>query len=634
MGDDPTHPPAPTPDHAAFQQWKAAWSGRSGAPSTGPVTHDEAAFQAWKAQQGSPAVPGALGTIQKTAEAIVSGVPGAQRAVAGYRGLLSLLSGEGLQGAAKEVQGATQGQRQDVASLPGIARIPLQMIGAAPVAAALAPLGLVGGGAAFGGLAGADQPADTFSDRLKNIGVGSAFGAAGAKGGQLVGKGLANIADRTGLTDAAGRALSKIAPNISATLGTEGQVNSALGGRQAALDAIGGSNETGASQQLARIANTKAQAKTLYDAARQDTQIIQDPELQALLADPQIQKTYQTAAALRAASGSPLPRAAVPDQVPLALQKMGVSPERYAELQALGQSRTRIPALSGTDILPPELMGEAPQGVEMPDPDVLAKTKRMLWDKANGLQDSPLAMKQEEAQALLPKVDVIRETLHRLSPSWQQADQFYAGAKGEEESFAHGFDAFKAANSQNGENLATNSPEAMLKAIEEPRYPNEPPEAMSARAAAFRAGAKAAASGQVRGAPVDRGLKSILGVNALEPTQAGIQSRSLMFDHPENATSLESTLAKLRGQSMAQPSGGMGNNPPPVSHFGAMRYLARKVMQTPDLLQTPHGQQLLMRRLADPSALQQGATAAQQGSNQLGPFQQILATVLGGQAAR
>lgn len=611
MGDDPTHPIPPTPDDAAFQQWKAARSGSSGAPSTGPITHDDAAFQAWKAQQGTGAAPGVLGTIQKGAEALVSGVPGAQRAVAGYRGLLSLLTGEGLDAASKEVQNAMTGQRQDVASLPAKARIPLQIAGGAPVAAALAPLGALGGGAAFGGLAGADKPADTFSDRLKNIGVGSAFGAAGAKGGQLVGKGLANIADRTGLTDLAGRALSKIAPNVSASLGTEGQVNNALEDRQDILDQIGGSDETGSSQQLARIANTKAQAKQLYDAARQDTQIIQDPELQALLADPSVQKTYQTAAALRAASGNPLPRAAVPDQVPLALQKLGVSPERYAELQALGQSRTRIPAISGTDILPPELMGDTPPGVEMPDPDVLAKTKRMLWDKANGLQDSPLAMKQEEAQALLPKIDAIRQTLHRLSPSWQQADQFYAGAKGEEEAFANGFDAFKSANSQSGDNLSTNSPEAMLKAIEEPRYPNEPPDAMAARATAFRNGAKAAASGQVRGADVNRGLKSVLGVNALEPTQPGIQTRSLMFDQPEDATSLESTLAKLRGQSMAQPSAGAGNNPPPVSHFGAVRYLARKVMQQPDLLQTPQGQQLLMSRLADPTALQQGITAAQ-----------------------
>lgn len=594
-----------TPDDAAFQQWKAA---KSGSPAQTPTTtHDDAQFQAWKEQQGNGAKPGVLGTIQKGVEALVSGVPGAQRAVAGYRGLLSLLTGEGLDAASKEVQNAMSGQQKDVASLPGIARIPLQLTGAAPVAAALAPLGVLGGGAAFGAMAGADKPAETMEDRLKNIGVGTAFGAAGAKGGQLLGKGIANVADRTGLTDLAGRALSKVAPNLSATLGTEGQVNKVLGDRQDILDHIGDTGETGASQQLARIANSKAQAKTLYDAARQDTQIIQDPELQQLLADPQIQKTYQTAAALRAASGNPLPRAAVPDQVPLALQKMGVSPERYAELQALNQSR-RI-GISGTEALPPELLGEQAQGVEMPDPDVLAKTKRMLWDKANGLQDSPLAMKQEEAQALLPKVDMIRQKLHSLSPSWQQADQFYAGAKGEEEAFSHGFDAFKLANNQNGENLATNSPEAMLKAIEEPRYPSEPPEAMAARASAFRAGAKAAASGQVKGADVDRGLNSILRVNALEPTQPGMQTRSLMFDQPTDATTLESTLARLRGQSMAQPSAGGGNNPPPVSHFGAVRYLARKVMQTPDLLETPQGQQTLMSRLANPEALQQGVSA-------------------------
>lgn len=627
-------PVTSTPDDAAFQQWKAAKSGSPAqAPTQAPITtHDDAQYQAWKAQQGTGAAPGVLGEVQKRAEALVSGIPGGQRAVAGYRGLLSLLSGEGLDAASKEVQGAMSGQQKDVASLPGIQRIPLQLAGAAPAASFLAPLGIVGGGATFGALTGADKQADTMTDRLKNIGVGAAFGAAGAKGGQLLGKGIANIADRTGLADLASNTLSKVSPDLSAALGTEGQVNKVLGNRQTVLDNIGDTGETGASQQLARIAATKAQAKTLYDAARQDTQIIQDPELQQLLADPQIQKTYQTAAALRTSSGNPLPRAAVPDQVPLALQKMGVSPERYAELQALNQSR-RI-GISGTEVLPPELLGEQAQGVEMPDPDVLAKTKRMLWDKANGLQDSPLAMKQEEAQALLPKVDLIRQKLHSLSPAWQQADQFYAGAKGEEEAFSNGFDAFKSANNQNGDNLATNSPEGMLKAIEEPRYPNEPPEAMAARATAFRAGAKAAASGQVKGANVDQGLKSVLGVNALEPTQPGIQTRSLMFDQPGDATSLESSLAKLRGESMAQPSSGGGNGPPPVSHFGLVRYLARRIMQTPDLLETPKGQQLLMQRLGDPQALQQGIDLAKQGSANIGPFQQSIATALGGQAAR
>lgn len=595
--------------------------------------------------------PGAAGTVQKGAEALVSGVPGAQRAVAGYRGLLALLGGAGVQGASDEVNRSLTGERGDVASLPRSVRVPLQLTGSLPIAAALAPLGIMGGGAAYGAMAGADKPATSLANRATNTALGAVIGGASAKGGQLIGKGIANIADRTGVTDAVAGALNTVAPKLSAAMGTQGQVNQALGDRQDILDHLGDIGDTGhtaAQQQLSRIAATRAQAKVLYDAARNDAQVIQDPELQTLLSDPQIQKSYETVAKLRAASGNPLPTVATPEQVPLALQKLGVSPERYAELLAVGQQRSRIPALSGTDILPTELAGEQPTGVSVPDPDALARLRRTLWDTANGYQNSPLSLKQDEAQALLPKVDAIRSILHAKSPAWQQADQFYAGAKGEEEAFAHGFDAFKAANNQSGETLTTNSPEAMLKAIEEPRYPNEPTSALQERAAAFRLGANAAATAQVKGVPVDRGVQSILGTNALAPTQPAMQTRSLMFANPSDATSVEQTLARIRGESMALPNTG-GSGRIPTSATGAIRSLVRKMAHTPDLLQAPAGQQLLTERLGDPQALMNGITASRATYT---PFQEnipapdqrafpfasflknLTGTALGGQAAR
>src|SRR5258708_2704632 len=135
-----------------------------------------------------------------------------------------------------------------VAALPTAARIPLQMLGAAPLAAELAPLGILGGGAAFGAIAGADRPMEnnlTASDGsgalelIKHMAKGAVAGAAGAKLGQAGGRILGNIATRTGLTDAVSNGLSKVMPNTSAALGTAGQVGEALSDRQSVIDNLG-----------------------------------------------------------------------------------------------------------------------------------------------------------------------------------------------------------------------------------------------------------------------------------------------------------------------------------------------------------------------------------------------------------
>lgn len=610
--------PQSTDPVAAYLQ-KYGKGGGSGMPPVPASTPDPVSsyLQKYGNNANDNLRDGMLGGIQKGAEAIVSGFPGAERAVAGYRGLLSLLSGQGLDAAANEVQSTMNNARQHVAALPATARIPAQIAGSIPAAVALAPLGLIGGGAAFGAAAGADKPADTFTDRIKNTALGAGVGAVASKGAQVVGNGLANIADRTGLTDVVGRALSKVAPNISATLGTEGQVNNVLSDRQDILDNIGDTGDTGAQQQMARIAATKAQAKTLYDAAREDQAPIQNPRLQELLADPRIAKSYQTIASTLEQSPNPLPTPTT--NTVLSPRDDGLlSPDDIAAAssafdQAYGKAGGPTTAL--------------------PDPRALSLLKRELYNVAQGKLESPLPIKQEEAQQLMPLVDEIRTQLHASSPAWQQADQFYAQAKGQEDAFAHGFDAFRMANNQTGATLPTNSPEAMLQTITEPRYPGEPPEAMADRADAFRAGAKSAAVGQVQAEPVDRGLQSVLSAKALAPTQPGMQTRSLMFDQPEDAQTLEQTLAKLRGQSQALP-GGDGNNLPPASRSGVIRYLVRKVTTTPDLLQSPQGQQALMARLANPDLLQQGITAAQQGNAALSPFQQAIQVALGGQATR
>lgn len=816
--------PQPTdPVQAYLQKYGKGGGSASAIPSTVSESTKVDPVATYLSKYGKPDSTPPL--AQRVAETISSGLPGGRGLVALGTGLADLVTGKGIDASVMDANESLKTQQKDVASMPWYARIPLQVVGGAPLAAATAPAGLLGGGALFGAAAGADRPASSLSDVAKNTVIGSATGAIASKGAQLIGHGLSNIADRTGVSDAVGNLISKVDPESGAAIGTRGQVNDALSERQNVLGVLGDNGQTAAKQQLDRIAATKAQAKTLYDAARNDRQVIQDPELQQLLADPQIQKAYQSASVVRAASGNPLPQVAAPEQVPLALQKMGVSQARYAELQAVGQARAypvgrpalggpsiayhgtsvpfdnfdpaianpnalygpghyftenptvassyattkgaqvapnvrmasldikkpfdadalfgddenydrvsdspdifrilataqqlrpnqdwdeaasmldaranesnitgrdiykvlsktvdengieakraaaneilqqsgydgithiggqttggtphrvwvafspeqikppvmqsaRIPALSGTDILPPELMGERTNGIDVPDPDVLARTKRYLYQAATGNQNSPLPLKQDEAQALLPKIDAIRQKLHTLSPAWQQADQFYSGAKGEEEAFANGVNAFRNAANTTGETLDEKSPEAMIKAISEPRFANEPPEAMAARAEAFRQGMRSAAADQIRSTEVDRGGRAILGKSMFAPTQAGQQVRSLMFENPEQAKSLESLLAQGQGKVAAMGSAptGMGNMTP-VGKFAAVR-AAMRMFQPTDLLKTPQGAERLSELLGDPSLLRNELEAANGNPvTRLGPN---LPKILGG----
>lgn len=492
---------------------------------------------------------------------------------------------------------------------------------------------IVGQGAKYGAIGGVAKaeggPRDYVSGAIKGATIGTI--AAPIVAG--LGAGAGNVSTRLGLTDKIASLVGKASPEAASTMGTRGQVNKALTSRQDVLDAVGAKTETPAAQQMARIAATKAKAGELYGAARQDKSILQDPELQTLLSDPQVKQAYNAAAQIREASGDALPRVSAPEHIPEALRKMGTTPEAYARLMKLNQSGGRVPVVTGTDILSPELQGELTSGIAMPDPAVLSQVKRYLYDAAQGKAESPLQINQDQARALMPKVDAIRQKLHDLSPAWKQADTFYAGAKGEEEAFASGYDAFRSANNASGEKLASNSPEAMLKAIEEPRYPNEPADALQARANAFREGVRAAAQEQVRGAPVDKGIRSILGGSTLEPTEKTAQVRSLMFREPAQAQKAEAVLAAKRGQAMQTPPPMNINNIPYPSRHGALR-AAITPFTEPDLIGTVRGQGLLAQRLASPQLRQNETNLYQSGTPMTANLARLLGISVGGQLAR
>lgn len=625
----PVRPVVTTPDDQEFQAWKA----KQGSPQSAPViTHDDAEFQAWKANQsgdnGAIANP-ILRGLHKGAETIASGFPGARGLVAMGTGLSDLLSGKGFDESLNDANQSLDRQKRDVASMPGYLRVPLQMIGGAPLAVAAAPLGLIGGGAAFGAAAGADQ--DTQNDplskagaieRVKNIAKGSAVGAVGAKLGQFGGRVAGNIAARSGLTDALSKGLSNVMPNTSAAIGTAGQVGEALSDRQSILDNLGDAGDTGtnaAQQQIDRVASTRAHAKELYDHARQDQTVINNPRIRQILSDPRVRKAYQAVSNSFDQSGRPLP--STPTNTVL-------SPRSGASGLLSDDDVSNAAAIF-------DRMHGGGSGVNptLPDPETLSLLKRELYASAQGKLGSSVPLKQEEAQAILPLVDELRGQLHSASPAWKLADAFYSSAKGEEGAFADGYDAFRNAKNVTGKTLTENSPEAQRLALDTPRFASEPVPAQQARGTAFRTGASSSARESILDKPVDRGLQSIIGLSELAPTQPAMQARSLMFENPETASPLEQTLAKIRAKAASLPSGS-GDGRIPVSPTGLLRAGLRKATQSPNLIKSQEGQQLLADLLRNPQSLADQIAAYRNGAAGLQPLQQLVPLLLGGQGAR
>ena len=464
---------------------------------------------------------------------------------------------------------------------------------------------LAGQGAKYGVASGA-LSSDTLKDVLPNAlksGVAGAIAApviGGVMGG--AGKIVSNLGQRTGLTDFLAKSVGKVSPDLAESMGTRGKVNSALSGRQDILRQFG-DNGTGPGRvQLDRIAATKAKAAEMYGIAQQDTKAISDPRLTAILQDPDVAKVFQTVKQMRTAQGQSLPMGAPPPgQIPPAFKGM-MTPENY---QAMTERNAARGINSGVNDLMPALGGN--KQIEIPDPQSLATMKRYLNDAARGL-NSPLNLKQDEARDVLLKAGQVRDILHEVSPSYKAADAFYSDAKGQEEAFAHGFDAFKSARNPSGENLPTHTTDAMHQMISTPRFPNEPPEALASRAAAFREGVKASAASGVRGAEVDKGLQSVMSTPALAGDQQTAGVRALGFQNPAEAQALEQSLATQRATANA--AGPSSALQAPYSHHSAARSGIKALLSAPDQLRNALGEQLIASRQANPQA---GIAASERG---------------------
>lgn len=345
-------------------------------------------------------------------------------------------------------------------------------------------------------LGGADQAlsADPMSasSRVLRTAGGAAMGAAlPAVGGRV-----ANLAQRTGVTDALAHGVGQIGEdiasvglpsvgralrNVSSAIGTTGAANTVLGKRQELLDQIGGGDQSAAQTMLDHIAGYKTQARTLYDAAKQDESVVAHPRVQAVLADPRVQQMFQVArerlglgpnetivqagkaAVPRLSAGAPpTPAPEIPSGAPSSVReaiaafeaRKAAAAARVEGTVAQQSARGALERRSAEATLPTPpskaigatLNANARDAVpevsmDLPTPEELAMTKRLLGQVVQQKFNAPNGITSAEAAQLSPLLDDLRSALHEASPAWKDADAFYSHAKNFETAYQKSFGA-------------------------------------------------------------------------------------------------------------------------------------------------------------------------------------------------
>lgn len=377
---------------------------------------------------------------------------------------------------------------EDTGHIPAGRRFTGRMLGGA-LSLPFVPGGAIKGGAVLGA-ADAALGADPESavTRVAKTAGGAMLGAAG--GAVLHGAG--NLAQRTGMTDKVGAALraagSKMgdrlgAPvqNIGEAIGTTGAVNRLAQSRQDILDRLQGSEKGAAQTMIDHVDATKAKAKTLYDAARADGNVVNDPRVMSVLGDHRVGQMFQVVRErlglgpndtvlqsgeaevprlLGAGSPQPEPPSVSSGNPASTREAIDAFQRRFAiaanRAEGTGQQQTARAALerrSAETSLPRpatslqrgillEPKAAVPEIVtDLPSPEELAMTKRLLSQVIQQKFNAPQGISAAEAAQLSPLLDQLRGALHDASPAWKEADTFYAQAKNFESVFQKAYGA-------------------------------------------------------------------------------------------------------------------------------------------------------------------------------------------------
>jgi hypothetical protein len=267
--------------------------------------------------------------------------------------------------------------------------------------------------------------------------------------------------------------------------------------------------------------------------------------------------------------------------------------------------------------LPPVATTEEKEIVrEVPNPEILALTKRALGQIAKGYR-SDNAITQEQAQTALPLLDQLRRELHGASPAWKEADAYYANAMNFRDAYTKAFGAQQKATAGGLDPAKLKTPEAIsawvAKAAGTPIG--------ASRAAGQQLGTKARLADALRNAPLEPTIGETVARAgaAFEPSAAAAKIRRPAFGSDAEAASFGQAL----GEAQSKTRGDFG--PPEINlGYNPMRWLgAVRALSKPNALATAEGMRLrqeLATAMADPrqvQAIRRAMELAKQGEGQL-----------------
>lgn len=505
--------------------------------------------------------------------------------------------------------------------------------------------------------------------------------AAGAGGGYLVGGAPGALAGGAAMArpeatarmlaigaEKAGARLPQSVKDFMQSIGDVGELNREMQKVQQVMGPLGGkvgAPSNVAAENIARVQRFRQQADQLYKKARQDTRVIDNPEIRALMQDPDIAEAFEMAKAIRRANGGRVPtrvemqaflgpEEAVPQTMGTAqspnpslreaidafrtrfgqavVRKEGTVAQQMAkeQLSRRAGEAQGFPITGERTQLPfTQPMGEARVVLEVPDPELIHLTKRILADVESRAFGRDVTTSLAEGLRVSPKVDKLRAVLTKESKDFAAADRFTRKMKVAEEAFDIGFTSAAPGGTKPSAKGLVERTIAAARAFADEQKDDELRQI--AEAAAMR-GARAQMLQQVAGVPLERGVAGVLNVPALASSGEAAQQRQ--FALGERSKSFQDIISGLRGEA-AKETGRAGA--PGFRQFLAEKIGGRQMMQqvsTPQFTATERQNRIIGQILDDPEKYQQTLQMAARGELTRETLNSILSGTVGGRAGR